>query len=321
MRILSGLIGVAWLCIALPQNAEAADKRNCTAEEREQANKQLMAIAGNSGLQNEISRYHAPFGLPAFSFQGNEQILYQGGYIMAHDSDLMTSIWVTYRLTSVDLDQSSGNIRVECPRADPRLKKGAGATTTDYDEPIYDQGHMANDADLKDNLLQQVNSYVMSNMSPQHGCFNRGIWLSMEHLTRRWAEAYSEVYVTSGAIFDRDGQPGRDDDDNALRMQSRNGKARVAVPSHFFKSIARVESGRLQTITFILDHDNDFDGTAWSDVRQKVVDAIVPAKEVELMAGLDLYPALAGDLIKESLTGTEWDFSRAGPNSGGTCNR
>ena len=117
MRFFSGLIACIWVSIAFTLTAEAADKRNCTAEEKEMADNQLFAIAGNTALQNEISRYHAPFGLPAFVQQGNEHIQFQGGYIMGHDPDLMTSIWVTYRLTSVDLDQSSGNIRFS-PMAD-----------------------------------------------------------------------------------------------------------------------------------------------------------------------------------------------------------
>ena len=66
----------------------------------------------------------------------------------------------------------------------------------------------------------------MSNMSPQHCRFNRGIWLSLEHLTRIWAnnDQYGAILVTSGAVFDRDDVTGRDTDDVALRMLSNNGK-------------------------------------------------------------------------------------------------
>ena len=55
-----------------------------------------------------------------------------------------------------------------CFRQDPRLTSTETAILADYDEPIYDRGHLANDADLKDDLTEQINTYVLSNMSPQH---------------------------------------------------------------------------------------------------------------------------------------------------------
>lgn len=121
---------------------------------------------------------------------------------MLHDEDLRTSLWSSYALTKTDMDNTTGKPRVNCFRSDPRLKKAKSAAKSDYDEAIYDQGHMTNDADLKDDLLEQLNTYVLSNMSPQHCRFNRGIWLSLEHLTRAWAREYETVFITSVAIFD-----------------------------------------------------------------------------------------------------------------------
>ena len=36
---------------------------------------------------------------------------------------------------------------------DPRYTADESGTQTNYDEPIFDQGHMANDADLKDDVI------------------------------------------------------------------------------------------------------------------------------------------------------------------------
>ena len=160
-----------------------------------------------------------------------------------HDSDLRTALWVAYRLSGAEIEAGGGKDRVNCFRKDPRMTRAETATTTDYNEPRFDQGHMANDRDLKDVLQEQVNTYIMSNMSPQEDCFNRGIWLSLEHQVRRWARAYGEVYVTSGAIFDRNGDGIRDADDEAQRMISRNGQSRVAVPTHYYKVVWRHEGG------------------------------------------------------------------------------
>ena len=297
--------------------AQAAS-RNCTADEKAQANQQLMVIAQDSRLQEKLAAYHAPLGLPEAVATGNEQVLYQGGYVMAHDVDLMTSLWVSYQLTRDDVLNARGKDRVNCFRADPRLKRGQKASTTDYSEPIFDQGHMANDADLKDNLVEQINSYVMSNMSPQFCRFNRGIWLSMESLTRQWAEQYGQIYVTTGAIFDRDGVPGRDPDANAARMQSNNGKARVAVPSHYYKTFLRQDGSDLRAISFVFENSNTSHGSIWSDVKPAVLDAIRPIDQIEDHASVKLYPSWQGS-VQQSRAGENWDFSTNDSNFEASC--
>lgn len=62
---------------------------------------------------------------------------------------------------------------------------------------------------------KQINTYVMSNMSPQYCRFNRGIWLSLEHLGRIWAKQYGKIHVTSGAIFNFNPRDARDKDESA----------------------------------------------------------------------------------------------------------
>lgn len=160
----------------------------------------------------------------------------------------------------------------------------------------------------------------MSNMSPQHCRFNRGIWLSLEHLTRIWAnnDQYGAILVTSGAVFDRDDVTGRDTDDVALRMLSNNGKERVAVPSHYYKVILRQDEAGWKSIAFLLPHTNKDHGTSWVDVKPDVIDTIVSISEVEELASLRLHPALNRGELTETILGSDWDFDtgRSNFNSG-----
>lgn len=182
------LAAICILSLAGVTNTAAA--KNCNSDEKGQANKALERIENDQLLRDQLIALHAPFGThKSAGDTDGEELLVQGGYIMAHDHDLRTSIWVTYRLTTSDIEGAVGKERVNCFRKDPRFGPGQGASKSDYREPIYDQGHLANDADLQDDFIQQLNSYVMSNMSPQECRFNRGIWLSLEHLTRIWAES------------------------------------------------------------------------------------------------------------------------------------
>ena len=154
-------------------------------------------------------------------------------------------------------------------------------------------------ADLKDEFIHQLNSYVMSNISPQHCRFNRGVWLSLEHLTRVWAQRYGEIHISSGVIFDRDGTLGRDADADAKRMRSNNGKIRVAVPSHFYKVFVRREDDQHHVIAFLLNHNNQSNGIGWDTVRP-VAEAVVSSTvAIERAASLVLHPNLKRSALSE----------------------
>ncbi len=174
---------VALLFVFISCSSHAAT-RNCTPQEKSDADAQLSAIEADQGRRLSILSKHLPFGVHQSASGQNEQLMYQGGYMFAHDPELLTTVWTSYRLDGDDIDGAAGQDRVNCFRRDPRFSHSEGANPADYNEPTFDQGHMTNDADLKDDVIEQVNTYVMSNMSPQHCRFNRGIWLSLEHLTR-----------------------------------------------------------------------------------------------------------------------------------------
>jgi len=302
--------------LVLISHGANAVTRDCISQERTDGDAQLAAIEADPGTRLSLLSEHLPFGVHRSDPAQNDQLLYQKGYVFAHDEDLMTAVWVSYRLDGEDIEGGAGQDRVECFRKDPRLANAIAARPVDYTEPTFDQGHMANDADLKDNVIEQVNTYVMSNMSPQHCRFNRGIWLSMEHLTRIWANnnKYGAILVTSGAIFDRDGVTGRDADNDATRMESNNGNERVAVPSHYYKVILRQDEAGWKSISFLLPHNNTDHGVSWVDVRPDVEAAIVSISEIEELASLTLHPALDRDELTEAILASDWDFDNGANN-------
>lgn len=318
------LASFAILIVALNVSSALAHTRNCSTAEKAAANARLLEIASDSVLSNRLINWHLRFGTPVPSAAGEgERVLVQDGYVMGHDDDLRTALWVGYRLTDKDRIDASRKERVNCFRQDPRLTREQGATTTDYKEPIFDQGHMTNDADLKDDLTEQLNTYVMSNMSPQHCRFNRGIWLSLEDITRRWAEKYDTIYVVSGAIFDRNNDDARDPDDEAQRMESNNGNTRVGVPSHYYKVIVRRDDDGYKSISFLIPHTNDARGKSWQLVKPHAIAAITSLASIEDKADLSLHPELdRGDLAQSSV-GEDWDLESAAsnlePSDNNTC--
>ena len=127
-------------------------------------------IAKHLRFDQHISR-HAVQNKPT-----NEQLLVQGGHVTLHDGDLPTALWTAHRPTRTDVNGGDCKERVECFRGDERLPEHQAASEKDYEEPIFAQGHMTSDRDRRDDITKQVNSYLMSNMSPQYARFNQGIW-------------------------------------------------------------------------------------------------------------------------------------------------
>ncbi len=286
---------------------------------------QLMAILDDPARQADIMLRHMPFGTHtgAHAAQGgadNEDLLLQEGYALLHDKDLRTGLWVSYKLTADDIDGAVGNQRVNCFRKDPRFEIAETAVPDDYDEPIYDQGHLANDADMKDDLTEQVNTYMMSNMSPQHCRFNRGIWLSLEHLGRIWAKEYDTIYITSGAIFDFNSLDRRDRDIKAGRMGSRNQEARVAIPSDYYKIFLRKDGPIWRSVAFRLEHSNAKYGSKWEKVRPVVEASITTIEMIEQQAESIFHPSLDRSLLVQSSDGSGWDFETGKSNLEGFCN-
>lgn len=235
---------------------------------------------------------HLPWGKPVNTTTSeNEKTLVQRDYILEHDGDLRTSIWAGYKLTKSNVNKERE--RTECFRKDIRVKQSHAGYCSDYNEPIYDQGHIVPNSDMKRTLKAMLNTYMMSNMSPQHCNFNRGSWLILEQLVRHWTKDKNKLYIMSGAVFDRDGTPGRDADSDALRMTSDSGKNRVAVPSHFYKILIKKNpSNTFETLSILLPHTNDKLPTSSSEKDRFFTNNIKSIKEIESMTGLSFFPEL-----------------------------
>lgn len=214
----------------------------------------------------------------------NERIIHQREWITWYDDDLRVPLWVAYKLSRVDA--SAQRPRKDCFRKDPRLSDEAASVCEDYEEPIFDRGHMAPSADLLRTELAMINSFVFSNMAPQHDRFNRGIWARLESKVRAWARVADGVYVVTGAIFDKDGDGQRDADEDSDWVAPTD---RVAIPTHFYKIVLHVRSGGfIDTITILLPHLDQSVG----NTNNYLFKHIATIDEIEELTGIDFFSAL-----------------------------
>jgi endonuclease G len=303
-RLFARCFGALVLFIAFGSATPAA-ARDCTAAQRAAADRQLWLSRAD---QRASIAQHLPWGEPRPTIAvDHERLLVQRDYVISYDADLRVPLWTAER---VDFARLRPIVREDCFRPDPRLPAADASTRADYDEPIYDQGHMAPFANQTSSAIAGHNSFILTNMAPQTCQLNRGIWQILEGITRLWASEHGTIYVLSGSVFDRDGDGRRDPDAAAQHMVSRNGSRRVAVPSHFYKVLAlRRADGSVATLSLLLPHDTaNPDGPA---ALRYLQDHVTTIEAVEQVAGVDLFPS--GVRIEEART--LWPFRGRQPRS------
>jgi endonuclease G len=96
---------------------------------------------------------------------------------------------------------------------------------SDYVNTGFDRGHIAPNEDFDDTLETATSTFFMANVAPQYPRFNRngGIWYESELAERRLALEYGTVVVRV-EITEFEGS-------------WTGAKVRMAVPSHFMKTI------------------------------------------------------------------------------------
>jgi DNA/RNA endonuclease G (NUC1) len=231
---------------------------------------------------------HIPYGMPVAAVTvAHEHMLHQKDYVTWYDDDLRVPLWVAYRLTR----SHAGAVRerLDCFRRDPRLSNDAAAECEDYFEPTFDQGHLAPNADFKATESMMLNTYVYSNITPQHKNFNEHTWERLETLVRMWAKKRGDLFVITGAVFDQNDDNIRDADNLAQRVPP--GK-RVAIPTHFYKIIFQKHLLTAdESIAILLPHDNaKHTGDAWVTY---ITSHITTIGEVERVTGINFLPGLS----------------------------
>jgi len=138
---------------------------------------------------------HAPYGFPQTA--GVTPICRQA-YLVGYDAAAKLPKYVTYEL----LPQNAlGCVaRTNAFATDQSVPNGA--TPADYVGTNYDKGHMSPDGDLSWDVQVEFESFLMTNMSPQAGSLNRGIWKLLETSVRGWAVQRNQSYtVYVGGVY------------------------------------------------------------------------------------------------------------------------
>lgn len=207
----------------------------------------------------------------------NYSICYRESYEQAE--------WSAYCLTEEELVKNAG--RSDDFRPDPQIKTGS-ASLADYKGSGYDRGHLSPAADFAFDKDAMSETFYMSNMSPQAGSFNRGIWKDLESEVRNWAKKFGRVYVISGPVLEKP----------ASEYES-IGANKVSIPQYYYKVLMAPlykdeadratpeDSEKITAIGFILPNKKCTDS---------FYNYAVSVDEVEKRTGLNFFEGLDDNL-------------------------
>ena len=136
-------------------------------------------------------------------------------------------------------------------RADIRIPRRFRAGLKAYSNSGYDRGHLAASANHDELEIQNSETFLLSNMSPQKPQFNRRMWRDLEMAIRKLNEKSNilEVYVLTAPIFYFDQKIETIGDKNEKYGID------VPVPHAFTKSVLSEDNkGRLKIWTFEMEN-------------------------------------------------------------------
>ena len=157
---------------------------------------QAFAWEQRPPLPVQACQVHSPYGFA--QTQRPAQPICREAYLVAYDAPVKIPAYVAYTL----LPQNA----LGCwPRTNAFVADKSvvgGAKPDDYAGTGYDKGHAAPDGDLSWSEIVEYESFLMTNMYPQHGSLNRGIWKLLETSVRGWAVQLNQPFtIYVGAFY------------------------------------------------------------------------------------------------------------------------
>mgnify|MGYP003338475683 CR=1 FL=1 len=219
---------------------------------------------------------HSPYGFAQTARPA--QPICREAFLVAYDAPVKIPAYVAYTL----LPQNALGCfpRTNAFVADQSVP--GGATPNDYAGTGYDKGHAAPDGDLSWSQIVEYESFLMTNMYPQHGSLNRGIWKLLETSVRGWTVQQNRPFtIYVGAFYGAgDGTIG-------------NG---VIVPHGYYKIVIDQQTGAVAG--WVFPHTKPY-----VNLGNDLTKFRAPLADIQKQSGIKFgFPANA----RELQPGTEW---------------
>lgn len=225
-------------------------------------------------------RREGMYGVPAA-----DQILVNRHYVVGYSFYFRQPKW-TLEIINPPVIDPDPDLKVERQdhfRKDFRVAYKFRAEKVDFKGSGYDRGHMVASANHVDVEIQNSETFLLTNMSPQFPNQNRGVWRNLEEAVRKLnaKKTILETFCITGPIFYFD-KPIVTIGDRDKNMVT------IPVPHAHFKSILTESSrGTFKMWSFIVPNIKRAQ-------NQPLETFQVSTEKVEVIAGVELWNGLRG---------------------------
>lgn len=252
--------------------------------------------------------------IPLFTYAGLPQasdsvkVLYNTGFITGYSEEMKNPLWTCYRLGNFKGDYDTiVKTKWERPRGfRVDYRTDARVAHEDYTGSGYDRGHMAPNSAITVQYghLAQIETYLMTNICPQHKDLNRNIWRLLEVKAREEISQNDSVFVNpnsgkksekhvhdlfviTGPVFDK--------------MPADTLDSGIPIPTRFYK-IFVYQYGYFATpkaVAFLMPQHPDADS--------EFLDYAVSVDSIETVTGIDFFTDLS-DTRQRNLESVKRNF-------------
>ncbi len=220
-------------------------------------------------------------------------------YTHFYDTEMLTSLWTAYPLSSSYMGSSSRPSWSYNPKIDESLQ--AHVASSSYSNG-YSRGHMCPNSSRAGNSTMQKQAFYVTNQVPQlQNQFNGSIWNDLEIAVRNVASSYGEIYVVTGVTFNKPGE------NLSIKYATPSGdkSQKVPVPNYFYKLVLKVKTNSSGTVTsastigFWFEHRNYEKSEEYDEFE-------VSVDQVEEWTGFDFFVNLPDAVEKTAETNSSW---------------
>ena len=228
----------------------------------------------------------------------NEDVSGTRNYTCYWDYDAHLSFWVAYPLNGA----LAGNSKFDYVWGfDPLLPSSMQPNITlhsyggkAFGGGNWNRGHQMPRADRQTSQKAVASTCYPTNMTPQDGSFNSGIWRELENAVRDFAGKSDTTYVVTGCVWDKS---------TTYTQPYSDSQFAVIVPNAYFKAllfrsiynpktehyIYADETKGFMAVAYYLPHDTAISGNPY-------LNYIMSVDDLEKMLGVDLFVNLPGEI-------------------------
>jgi DNA/RNA endonuclease G (NUC1) len=202
-----------------------------------------------------------------------------------YNATYRVSEWVAYPLYSAFMGSASRtdnwNYDPKVPKSlQPVLFRGGLNDGTNY----YDRGHQIPSADRLSSYDVNSSTFYFTNMTPQVGKLNQGVWANLEMAVRSWAAQCDTLYVVTGCVL-------QTSSDKTVNYALDNEGGNMAIPKAYYKVLLkyRIASGSYSAIGFWYENKDGYSSNPSKEQTYTV-------REIEDRTGEDFFPNLPDDI-------------------------